>query len=286
MEDSVYKQQVAQAFQQSSARYDRLGVEFFTPMGRRLVELAAPAPGEHVLDIGCGRGACVFPAAERIGSAGRVVGVDIAPGMIEAARREATERGTDNVDLRVMDAEFPVFPRRSFDVITGSYSLIFLPDAVGALERYAGMLRDGGRIAFTSPVFRAGEFPFLPPEFTPLIPPDSLRHLPPAWQPEALVQRFNSWLERAEDLARALGGRGYGDVAVIDEPVRMTAPSSEVWVEWSHTQGMRLLWQHLPDADRKELRERLVEGLDALADDTGALAIDVPVRFVTAVVSR
>ncbi|MEU7181086.1 MULTISPECIES: class I SAM-dependent methyltransferase [Streptomyces] len=286
MHNSVYKQQVAHAFNQSSESYDQLGVEFFTPMGRRLVELARPARGERVLDIGCGRGACVFPAARKVGIEGRVLGIDIAPGMIEQAGREAAERGTKNVDLKVMDAEFPTLSPRSFDVITGSYSLIFLPDAVEALGRYANLLDSGGRIAFTSPVFRAGTFPFLPPVFTPLIPQSLLGHLPPEWQPDALVRRFNSWLERSGDLTRTLEEAGYAGVAVIDEPVRMTARSSRAWVDWSHTQGMRLLWQNLPDAPRKELRERLIEGLDGLRDANGGLAIDVPVRFVTAEVAR
>ncbi|MYR96283.1 MULTISPECIES: class I SAM-dependent methyltransferase [unclassified Streptomyces] len=286
MRDSSYKDQVARAFDQSSSTYDRLGVEFFTPMGRRLVDIAAPTAGERVLDIGCGRGACLFPAAERVGVEGKVVGIDIAPGMIEEARKEVAERGLRNTELKVMDAETPDLPARSFDLVTGSYSVIFLPHATDALTRYAGILDRGGRIAFTSPVFRVGIFPFLPPEFTPLIPRALLEHLPEQWRPEALVQRFNSWLERPEDLVRTLEGCGYDSVAVVDEPVRMTAVSSEAWVDWSHTQGMRLLWQNLPPAQRAELRTRLVEGLDELSDGTGALAIDVPVRFVTARVAR
>ncbi|MET9522006.1 class I SAM-dependent methyltransferase [Streptomyces coeruleorubidus] len=286
MQDSSYKEQVTQAFDQSSSTYDRLGVEFFTPMGRRLVEISEPVTGERVLDIGCGRGACLFPAAEKVGPQGRVHGIDIAPGMIEEARKEAAERGLRNIALDVMDAETPELPARSFDLVMGSYSVIFLPDAVGALARYAGILDHGGRIAFTSPVFRAGTFPFLPPEFTPLIPQALLEHLPEQWRPEALVRRFNSWLERAEDLVRTLERCGYTSVAVTDEPVRMTALSSEAWVDWSHTQGMRLLWQNLPQAQRTELRARLVEGLDKLSDATGALAIDVPVRFVTARVAH
>ncbi|GAA2248218.1 methyltransferase [Streptomyces ruber] len=286
MQDTSYKEQVAHAFDQSSSTYDRLGVQFFGPMGRRLVDIAEPAVGERVLDIGCGRGACLFPAAEKVGPKGRVHGIDIAPGMIDEARKEAVGRGLRNVVLEVMDAESPTFPPRSFDLVMGSYSVIFLPDAVSALARYAAILDDAGRIAFTSPEFRAGTFPFLPPEFTPLIPRALLEHLPEQWRPEALVRRFNSWLERAEDLRQALERCGYTSVDVIDEPVRMTALSSEAWVEWSHTQGMRLLWQHLPEAQRTELRERLIEGLDELSDDNGALAIDVPVRFVTARVAR
>ncbi|MDA0632773.1 methyltransferase domain-containing protein [Nonomuraea sp. MCN248] len=286
MDTSTYKKQVADVFDTSAATYDRMGVEFFTPMGRRLVELAAPARGERVLDIGCGRGASLFPAAERVGPSGYVLGIDVAPAMVAEARAEIEARALGNAVARVMDGERPELPDRSFDVVQGGYSIIFLPDAPAALARYGKLLVKGGRIAFSSPVFKTGIFPFLPPEFTPLIPRELLGHLPPEWQPEALVRRFNSWLERPEDLAATLERAGFCDVAVLDEPVRMTAASAEQWVDWSHTQGMRLLWQHLPAPQAAELRERLIGGLEALRRDGGPLVIDVPVRFVTARVAR
>ncbi|MFB4279814.1 MULTISPECIES: class I SAM-dependent methyltransferase [unclassified Nonomuraea] len=286
MDTSTYKQQIATVFHAAAAKYDKMGVEFFTPMGRRLVELAAPAPGERVLDVGCGRGASLFPAAEKVGPSGHVLGIDLAPAMVAEVREEIETRALGNTEARVMDGERPELPARSFDVVQGGYSIIFLPDAPAALSRYAGLIADGGRLAFTSPVFRTGEFPFLPPEFTPLISPELLRHLPPEWQPESLVRRFNSWLEHPADLAATLERAGFGEVVVLDEPVRMTAATAEQWVDWSHTQGMRLLWQHLPEPQAAELRERLIAGLDALRQGSGPLVIDVPVRFVTARVAR
>ncbi|GAA2282070.1 hypothetical protein GCM10010149_28330 [Nonomuraea roseoviolacea subsp. roseoviolacea] len=286
MDSSAYKRQVAGVFDDSAARYDRMGVEFFTPMGRRLVELAAPAAGERVLDVGCGRGASLFPAAELVGPRGHALGIDLAPAMVEEVGKEIAARGLSQVEARVMDAENPELPAGAFDVLLGGYSIIFLPDAPGALSRYTEFLADGGRIAFTSPVFRAGTFPFLPPEFTPLIPSSLLEHLPAEWRPEALVRRFNSWLEDAADLTATLERAGYREVRVLDEPVRMTAESPERWVEWSHTQGMRLLWQNLPAPQRDDLRERLIEGLDRLRGGSGPVVIEVPVRFVTARVAR
>lgn len=56
MDSTAYKSGVTNAFKNAADSYDRGGVGFFTPMGRRLVELAAPQPGERVLDVGCGRG--------------------------------------------------------------------------------------------------------------------------------------------------------------------------------------------------------------------------------------
>ncbi|MFF7527754.1 class I SAM-dependent methyltransferase [Streptomyces bobili] len=282
MDTSTYKSEVAAAFNSAAATYDRLGVEFFTPMGRRLVERAAPAVGARVLDVGCGRGACVFPAAERVGPEGRVVGIDVAEAMIEEATKEAALRDAAMVELRVMDGEHPDFAPHSFDVVLGSYSVIFLPDAPTALARYAPLLSPGGRLAFTSPVFSDDTFPFLPPVFTELIPRELLLDLPPQWQPEQLQQRFNSWLADPRDLTRTLERCGFQEVTVVDEPVTLVAESGLAWVDWSHTQGMRLLWNHLAQDKRQQLRERLITSLDAMRDGDGPLTIDTPVRYVTA----
>lgn len=280
MDSTAYKATVAATFNRAAASYDRLGVEFFTPMGQRLVDRARPKPGDRVLDVGCGRGACVFPAAAAVGPSGHILGIDIAPAMVDEVTSEATRLGIGNVEARVMDGENPDLPARSFDLVIGSYSVIFFPDAPGALPRYARLLAGGGRLAFTSPVFRADTFPFLPPVFTELIPQSLLRHLPPEWHPERLRQRFNSWLGQEVELDRTLRQAGFTDVEVVDEPVNMTSVSGEAWVNWSHTQGMQLLWQHLPEAETQWLHDRLVASLDAMRGHDGRITIEVPVRFV------
>ncbi|MFJ3567003.1 class I SAM-dependent methyltransferase [Streptomyces diastaticus] len=286
MDSALYKTKVTDAFNEAAATYDRLGVEFFTPMGRRLVELADPRPGQDLLDVGCGLGATLLPAAALIGPQGSALGIDIAPAMVEEAGRQAGRRGLGNVEVRVMDGEYPELPDRSFDLVLGSYSVIFLPDARAALARYAALLRDGGRAAFTSPVFTRDTFPFLPPMFTELIPMSLLEHLPAAWHPEQLHRQLHSWLEVPADLVAALDKAGFTDVEITDENVAMAAVSGEAWVDWSHTQGMRLLWQHLPAPEAAALRTHLIDALEALREDGGPVRIDVPVRYVTATVAR
>ncbi|MEU8755806.1 class I SAM-dependent methyltransferase [Streptomyces chartreusis] len=282
MDSTAYKSGVTNAFKNAADSYDRGGVGFFTPMGRRLVELAAPQPGERVLDVGCGRGAALFPAARAVGPTGRAVGIDIADTMIEAARAEAARAGAENVELLVMDAERPSFARRSFDLVLGSYSILFLPDAPAALARYPRTMTAGGRLAFTCPVFEANSFPFLPPVFTPMIPASVPAALPADWQPSELRRRYNGWLSDVELLRATLGEAGFTDVTVRDQAVPMTAESPAAWVDWSHTQGMRLLWERLPEPVAAELRDSLIVGLSELSGPDGSLVIETPVRFVTA----
>lgn len=286
MDTSSYKTKVTAAFSRAAATYDRMGVEFFTPMGRRLVERVAPQAGQRVLDVGCGRGAALFPSAELVGPEGKVLGIDIAATMIDEAAKEVERRELTNVELAVMDGEQPDLPERSFDVVTGSYSVIFFPDAPAALARYAGLLTDSGRIGFTSPVFTDDTFPFLPPVFTELIPTSLLSDLPPEWRPDSLRRRFNSWLGDVDELERTMNRAGFTAVSVNDEPVNLVAESGTAWVDWSHTQGMRLLWEHLEPPARQRLRERLITGLDDMRDGDGQLILKTPVRYVIATRSR
>jgi O-methyltransferase/aklanonic acid methyltransferase len=59
---------------------DPQGPDYWDYFGQRLVEHAAIPPGAKVLDLGCGTGSSLFPAAEKAGSRGYVVGIDICPG--------------------------------------------------------------------------------------------------------------------------------------------------------------------------------------------------------------
>ncbi len=59
---------------------DLNGPNYWDYFGARLVELADIHPGERVLDVGCGTGSSLFPAADKIGVRGYAIGVDICPG--------------------------------------------------------------------------------------------------------------------------------------------------------------------------------------------------------------
>jgi len=277
-----YKAGVAETFNRVAATYDRSGVEFFTPMGRRLVELVAPPTGGRVLDIGCGRGACLFPAADSVGPNGEVVGIDIAPRMVHEARKEANRIELNNVELLVMDAESPQFAPATFDVITGSFSLIFLPDSFGALTKFRRLLAPGGRLGFTSPVFNHDDFPFLPPIFAEIITDEILRHVPDEWHPHRLIERYYGWLVDHDKLVSTLAATGFSNVTSYDEPVPMVTKSGHDWVSWSYTQGMRLLWNNLPAEQQRRLRTSIIEKLDSRRSADGLITLDMPVRYVIA----
>jgi len=73
-------------FTRSASSYER--IRYFPIFGEWLVETAQIPEGAKVLDVACGRGAVLFPAAERVGYSGRVIGIDLAEGMARERRRK------------------------------------------------------------------------------------------------------------------------------------------------------------------------------------------------------
>jgi ubiquinone/menaquinone biosynthesis C-methylase UbiE len=59
--------------------FDMDGPDYWDYFGVRLVERAAIPVGARVLDVGCGTGSSLFPAAEQVGTKGHVTGIDICP---------------------------------------------------------------------------------------------------------------------------------------------------------------------------------------------------------------
>src|SRR5829696_7863305 len=90
------------------------------PVGRALVELTGVRPGDDVLDVGCGRGAVLFAAAEATGQTGSVLGFDLAAGMVERTRADAESRGLSTVRVEQRNAQEPDLPPAAFDVVVSS----------------------------------------------------------------------------------------------------------------------------------------------------------------------
>lgn len=112
----------------------------------RTIEALRLAPGETVLDAGCGTGWCLPPLAARVGTSGRVIGFDPSPEMLEIARSRAV--GETRVDLLLATGEQARLPAPA-DAILFSYThdLIRSPRALANLLAQA---RPGARVAATS----------------------------------------------------------------------------------------------------------------------------------------
>ncbi|MEM2759694.1 MAG: methyltransferase domain-containing protein [Nitrososphaerales archaeon] len=111
-----------------------------------LIEAAKLRKGDRVLDIATGTGVVAMEALRKVGRDGKVIGVDISPGPLEIARREAR---ASNVEFLEMDAEDLKFPDQSFDVAVCQFALFFFPDTQRALSEMKRVLVKNGRIVIS-----------------------------------------------------------------------------------------------------------------------------------------
>jgi arsenite methyltransferase len=104
-----------------------------------------PKPGETVLDVGSGAGVDAIIAAIAVGPEGRVIGVDMTPEMLDAARRNAERMGLDNVEFRKGLIERLPVDAESVDLVISNGVLNLMVDKHGAYKQIARALKPGGR---------------------------------------------------------------------------------------------------------------------------------------------
>jgi len=114
--------------------------------GDATIEAAAPARGEHVLDVGCGSGTSSLALAARVGAEGRVLGVDISEPLISRARAR-TPQATPAL-FQVADAGSVALTEGAFDILFSRFGVMFFDDPTGAFAHMRRVLRPGGRLAF------------------------------------------------------------------------------------------------------------------------------------------
>lgn len=127
--------------------YDEIMVpRLFEPWARLLLEQLGVSEGEAALDVACGPGSVTRMLAARVGAAGRVVGCDLSPTMLAAARaKPPVEHGAGIEYLEGHADDLPVGDAQ-FDVVTCQQGLQFFPDRPRAVAEMHRALRPGGRV--------------------------------------------------------------------------------------------------------------------------------------------
>ena len=108
-------------------------------------------PGDVVVDFGCGGGIDIILAAHKVGSQGRVIGIDGAPQMIERAKQAVTEAGLQdrNIEFRTAYLDKAQLPDDFADVVTSNCVINLCPDKAAVYEEAFRILPSSGRIAIS-----------------------------------------------------------------------------------------------------------------------------------------
>jgi ubiquinone/menaquinone biosynthesis C-methylase UbiE len=132
----------------ASLAYDTHIVDvFLQDYSRRLVEVAAIKPGDRVLDVACGTGVVTRLAANKIGSAGQVVGFDLNAGMLARARAFGDTAAA--IEWRLGNATEMPFADATFDCVVCQHGLQFIPNKAAAASEMHRVLADRGRIVIS-----------------------------------------------------------------------------------------------------------------------------------------
>lgn len=137
-----WNSKVGDTWARMQARLDRA----FTPVTAALLSVAAPQPGEDVLDVGCGTGETTLALAGAVGDDGAVMGVDISEALLARARARADELVCDaefhNADAATFDTE------PGFDLVVSRFGVMFFDDPVAAFANIHRLMAPGGRMVF------------------------------------------------------------------------------------------------------------------------------------------
>ncbi|MDP2009250.1 MAG: methyltransferase domain-containing protein, partial [Phenylobacterium sp.] len=109
----------------------------------RVIDLLAPAAGEHLLDVGVGPGLLALDLARLVGESGRMVGLDLAPAMVAAAT--ARLAGLSQAEVKIGDAANLDLPDGAFDGAVSTQVYEYVADMPRALAELHRVLRPGGR---------------------------------------------------------------------------------------------------------------------------------------------
>jgi SAM-dependent methyltransferase len=225
----------------SAAPFERVEHTIRT-MHDHLLARLAPEAGERWLDLGCGAGAIAMRAAQ---AGANVTGLDLAPALIDAAKRRTAEQGLA-VEYHVGDCESTPFPDASFDVVSSSVGFIFAPDHSAASRELARVTRPGGRIGLSAWQMDGGvaEFFQIMSEFQP--PPPEGAGSPFEWgQPAHAEQLLGSDFELEFD---------EGDASLEGES------GEQLWQLFLSGVGpQKLLYDSLEQDRREDLHQALVD---------------------------
>jgi ubiquinone/menaquinone biosynthesis C-methylase UbiE len=259
--ETIY--QVAEAIAPTFERRRAEVEELSAPVRDWMLRELAPREGDIVLELAAGVGDTGFDAAAFIGERGRLISSDFSPAMLEAARRRGAERGVQNVEYHIIDAERIELDDDSIDGALCRFGYMLM-DPAAALAETRRVLRPGGRLALA--VWGAPERN----HFVTILALNLTQrgHIPPPEPPPAPGPFSMASAERTTELLR---GAGFADVRTEEVLVRLAVPDVDEYMALTaDTAGpIALALQGLSEADRAEVRAEVEDSLDRFTAEGG-----------------
>lgn len=258
---------IAGVFDRAAETYDAVGVPWFQPIAQGLVRELAVRPGERILDIGCGRGAALMPLAAATGPGGSVLGIDLAPRMVELTARDAEY--LPQVTVQVADASAPNLPASSFDLIASCLVLFFLPEPAAAVRVWAELLVPGGRMGVTTFGEQDERWKRIDAIFAPYLPQRML---------DARTSGATGPFASDAGMEELYRNAGLVDVRTVHDEVQAVFRGPEHLVDFTWSHGQRAMWESVPAGERDAVRTDLIAAARQFQHGSRALTLTQQVR--------
>ena len=245
-------------------------------LSERMVELLQPEPGQRILELAAGPGEVGFFALPRLHPGGELISTDVAPEMVDTARRRAEELGLEGVRFSVEDAAALTLGVDSVDGVLCRFGLMLVTEMGQAASEMARVTRPGGRVVLA---VWAG------PQVNPWITASGKAALE-----LGLVERPDPEapgpfrLSDPDRLASVVTSGGLAIERVEDFTVTWVAGSLDEWWETTEDTSRMLsaLLERLSSGEIATLRARAMSLLEEHVAADGSLSVPGVARIVVA----
>lgn len=257
-------------FDDVASRYDE--IEFFKISARIVAGIIKEHKTEvalDILDVACGTGNVVLECALRLKEAA-FDGFDISEGMLAKAEDNAKKHNINNVAFHLQDIT-KLSLEKKYDVVTCSYALFFLPDAVNVLKTLMGLLNKDGIVIFTT---------FLAKAFSPsneiLIP-----LLDKYGSPSAKEYDMHKWenLKQVKDIDRLCQESKVSDFEIRSKEIRYGLSVDEWWELLNNTAYKGMLME-LSSENHERVKREYYEAMFRHTDMDGEVELIADSFFV------
>jgi SAM-dependent methyltransferase len=132
--------------QAEQERLERQALEL-APESSWLLDQIGIRPGSRVVEIGCGPRGCLDLLSERVGTNGKVIGVERSAEQVERARKFVISNHLTNIEVLCVDARETGLPEASFDLATARLVLVNIPKPELLIKEMVRLVRPGGAVA-------------------------------------------------------------------------------------------------------------------------------------------
>lgn len=256
-------------------KWDRFFDEQMAFLNHRLIADARVRPGMRVLDLGSGTGYPALLAAQTVGAAGSVTGIDLAEQMLDAARRKAASLKLSNTTFRMGDVTTLPYETASFDAVTTRFCLMFLPEIPKAVTEIARTLKPNTWLA--AAVWSAPDKnPYLK------IPIDIIKQFTEIPPPDPTAPGIFR-LAKPGELAGMLQQAGLTDIAEQEflGDVRFDSADEYFSSLMDIAAPIQNLWAKLPPTQQTEARGNIIQTAGQYRKGS-VIALPIAVRMVSA----